>query len=106
MSKKEYGFPQFVLGPQTDLALQGFPDHPHRGQATVTYMIEGESQHEDSEGHKGTIVAGGVQWMVAGKGIIHAEMPVHALSQPDPRGLQLWVDLPENVRLYMISPAL
>jgi quercetin 2,3-dioxygenase len=69
-------------------------------------MIEGESQHEDSEGHKGTIVAGGVQWMVAGKGIIHAEMPVHALGQPDPRGLQLWVDLPEKVCLYMISPAL
>ena len=44
---------------------QGFPDHPHRGQATVTYMLEGSSRHEDSAGHKGTIVAGGVQWMCA-----------------------------------------
>uniref|UniRef100_A0A0W0F8Y3 Pirin domain-containing protein n=1 Tax=Moniliophthora roreri TaxID=221103 RepID=A0A0W0F8Y3_MONRR len=66
----------------------GFPDHPHRGQATVTYMLEGKSQHEDSAGHKGTIETGGVQWMCAGKGIIHAEMPVHADDAPDPRGLQ------------------
>lgn len=44
---------------------QGFPDHPHRGQATVTYMLEGSSRHEDSAGHKGIIVAGGVQWMCA-----------------------------------------
>jgi quercetin 2,3-dioxygenase len=76
---------------------QGFPDHPHRGQATVTYMLEGAWKHEDSEGHKGTIEAGGVQWMTAGRGIIHAEMPVHASGQPDPKGLQLWVDLPEKV---------
>ncbi|KAJ3515804.1 hypothetical protein NLJ89_g1523 [Agrocybe chaxingu] len=68
----------------------GFPDHPHRGQATVTYMLEGSSQHEDSAGHKGTIHAGGVQWMCAGKGIIHAEMPIslnrrvfnHKASEP------------------------
>lgn len=45
--------------------MKGFPDHPHRGQATVTYMLEGSSRHEDSAGHKGTIVAGGVQWMCA-----------------------------------------
>ncbi|KAF9559137.1 hypothetical protein CPC08DRAFT_638063 [Agrocybe pediades] len=77
----------------------GFPDHPHRGQATVTYMLEGSSQHEDSAGHKGTIVQGGVQWMCAGKGIIHAEMPVHAKGQPDPRGLQLWVDLPKKFKM-------
>nr|GAT47292.1 predicted protein [Mycena chlorophos] len=56
----------------------GFPDHPHRGQSTITYMLEGSSRHEDSAGHKGTIETGGVQWMVAGRGIIHAEMPVHA----------------------------
>lgn len=47
---------------------QGFPDHPHRGQATVTYMLEGSSLHEDSAGHKGKIEAGGVQWMCAGRG--------------------------------------
>ncbi|CAL1704871.1 unnamed protein product [Somion occarium] len=77
----------------------GFPDHPHRGQATVTYMLEGSSRHEDSAGHKGTIEAGGVQWMTAGKGIIHAEMPVHAPGVPEPRGLQLWVDLPKEHKL-------
>jgi redox-sensitive bicupin YhaK (pirin superfamily) len=81
----------------------GFPDHPHRGQATVTYMLEGSSRHEDSAGHKGTIVTGGVQWMCAGKGIIHAEMPVHAPGQPDPRGLQLWVDLPKQFK--MVDPS-
>jgi len=77
----------------------GFPDHPHRGQATVTYMLEGSSQHEDSAGHKGTIVPGGVQWMCAGKGIIHAEMPIHVPGSPDPRGLQLWVDLPKQYKM-------
>ncbi|KAF9480120.1 hypothetical protein BDN70DRAFT_878007 [Pholiota conissans] len=80
----------------------GFPDHPHRGQATVTYMLEGESQHEDSAGHRGTIKAGGVQWMCAGKGIIHAEMPVHTKGKPDPIGLQLWVDLPKEFK--MVDP--
>lgn len=77
----------------------GFPDHPHRGQATVTYMLEGASRHEDSAGHKGTIEQGGVQYMVAGKGIIHAEMPVHAPGLPEPRGLQLWVDLPKQYKM-------
>ncbi|KAF9532934.1 RmlC-like cupin domain-containing protein [Crepidotus variabilis] len=81
----------------------GFPDHPHRGQATVTYMLEGSSKHEDSAGHKGTIETGGVQWMCAGKGIIHAEMPVHADGVPEPRGLQLWVDLPKQYK--MVEPS-
>jgi len=81
----------------------GFPDHPHRGQATVTYMIEGSSRHEDSAGHKGTIVAGGVQWMCAGRGIIHAEMPVHEAGSPDPTGFQLWVDLPKEFK--MVEPS-
>ncbi|KAF9264726.1 hypothetical protein L218DRAFT_957931 [Marasmius fiardii PR-910] len=77
----------------------GFPDHPHRGQATVTYMLEGKFQHEDSAGHRGTIETGGVQWMTAGKGIIHAEMPVHGDGNPDPSGLQLWIDLPKQYKL-------
>jgi len=81
----------------------GFPDHPHRGQATVTYMLEGSSRHEDSAGHKGTIVAGGVQWMTAGRGIIHAEMPVHEPGEPEPRGMQLWVDLPKQYK--MVEPS-
>ncbi|KAI0082723.1 hypothetical protein K474DRAFT_1654869 [Panus rudis PR-1116 ss-1] len=81
----------------------GFPDHPHRGQATVTYMLEGSSRHEDSAGHKGTIEAGGVQWMCAGRGIIHAEMPVQGPGIPEPRGLQLWVDLPKQYK--MVEPS-
>ncbi|KAJ3734120.1 RmlC-like cupin domain-containing protein [Lentinula guzmanii] len=82
---------------------QGFPDHPHRGQATVTYMLEGTSRHEDSAGHKGTIETGGVQWMCAGKGIIHAEMPVHEEGLPDPKGMQLWIDLPKEHK--MVDPS-
>jgi len=81
----------------------GFPDHPHRGQATVTYITEGASKHEDSAGHAGTIQAGGVQWMCAGRGIIHAEMPVHEPGKPEPRGLQLWVDLPKQYK--MVEPS-
>ncbi|TFK88697.1 hypothetical protein K466DRAFT_488422 [Polyporus arcularius HHB13444] len=81
----------------------GFPDHPHRGQATVTYMLEGSSLHEDSAGHKGEIKTGGVQWMCAGKGIIHAEMPVSGDGIPDPRGLQLWIDLPKQYK--MVDPS-
>lgn len=81
----------------------GFPDHPHRGQATVTYMLEGSSRHEDSAGHAGTIETGGVQWMCAGKGIIHAEMPVQGKGVPEPRGLQLWVDLPKEFK--MVEPS-
>ncbi|KIJ44108.1 hypothetical protein M422DRAFT_30627 [Sphaerobolus stellatus SS14] len=77
----------------------GFPDHPHRGQATVTYMLGGSFRHEDSAGHQGEIVKGGVQWMCAGRGIIHAEMPVHAPGQPDPEGLQLWIDLPKEQKM-------
>jgi redox-sensitive bicupin YhaK (pirin superfamily) len=77
----------------------GFPDHPHRGQATVTYMIEGSFQHEDSAGHRGTIGPGDVQWMTAGRGIIHAEMPVHGPGIPNPIGLQLWVDLPKQHKM-------
>jgi len=81
----------------------GFPDHPHRGQATVTYITEGASKHEDSAGHAGIIREGGVQWMCAGRGIIHAEMPVHEPGKPEPRGLQLWVDLPKQYK--MVEPS-
>lgn len=77
----------------------GFPDHPHRGQATVTYMLDGQFQHEDFCGHAGKIGPGDLQWMIAGRGIMHAEMPIHRDAQgkklPDPVGLQLWVDLPK-----------
>ena len=70
--------------------IRGFPMHPHRGIETVTYLIHGEIEHKDSLGNAGTIVGGGCQWMTAGRGILHQEMP-----QPSDRmlGLQLWVNL-------------
>ncbi len=71
--------------------LRGFPWHPHRGIETVTYLIEGDIEHGDSLGNKGHILAGGCQWMTAGGGIIHQEMPQAA---PRMLGLQLWLNLP------------
>lgn len=72
--------------------LAGFPAHPHRGFQTVTYMLDGKMRHKDSVGNEGVIEPGGIQWMNAGKGIIHEEMP----EQEDGllRGFQLWVNLP------------
>lgn len=79
----------------------GFPDHPHRGFETVTYMLAGRMRHEDSKGNAGVIGAGGVQWMTAGSGIVHSEMP-----EPDDGvmwGFQLWVNLPASMK--MTAPA-
>ncbi|KAF9164087.1 hypothetical protein DFQ26_001828 [Actinomortierella ambigua] len=75
----------------------GFPDHPHRGFETVTYMLEGSSKHEDFTGHKGTIGPGDLQWMTAGRGIVHSEMPVKA--ETPIHGLQLWVNLPRDQKM-------
>jgi len=71
--------------------VRGFPMHPHRGIETFTFLAEGEVSHKDSLGNEGRILSGGAQWMTAGRGILHQEMP-----QPAPRmlGLQLWVNLP------------
>ncbi|KAH8834687.1 pirin domain-containing protein [Flagelloscypha sp. PMI_526] len=78
----------------------GFPDHPHRGQATLTYVLNGTMKHEDSKGHKGTLEAGGIQLMTAGKGVIHAEMPTWPRpDSPDPIGMQLWIDIPEQFKM-------
>src|SRR5574343_939516 len=68
--------------------IAGFPDHPHRGFETVTYMLEGQMLHRDSAGHEGLLEAGGVQWMTAGRGVIHSEIP----QQEDGvmEGFQLW----------------
>nr|MCU0701464.1 pirin family protein [Myxococcaceae bacterium] len=76
----------------------GAPDHPHRGFETVTYVLEGEAQHEDSAGHRGTIGPGDVQWMTAGAGIVHSEEPSDALKREGGRmhGFQLWVNLPRR----------
>lgn len=74
----------------------GAPDHPHRGFETVTYMLEGEFEHEDSAGHRGTLRPGDVQWMTAGAGVIHSEMPSGEIRRDGGRvhGFQIWVNLP------------
>jgi len=79
----------------------GFPDHPHRGFETVTYMLSGAFCHEDFCGHKGIINVGDLQWMTAGKGIMHCEMPV--AGDEIPHGLQLWVNL--SAKDKMIEPS-
>ena len=80
--------------------MGGFPDHPHRGFETVTYMLEGRMRHRDNTGREGVIGPGGIQWMRAGKGIVHSEMPEQ--SDGRMRGFQLWVNLP--ARLKMSEP--
>lgn len=76
----------------------GFPDHPHRGQETITYLLKGAVDHEDFAGNSGTIEAGDLQFMTAGKGIMHAEMPRQNKDGSSNVGMQLWVDLPEKLK--------
>lgn len=80
--------------------LAGFPDHPHRGFDTVTYMLAGRMRHRDNKGHEGVIESGGVQWMRAARGLVHSEMPEQENGLM--RGFQLWVNLP--ARLKMSDP--
>ena len=82
----------------------GAPDHPHRGFETVTYMLDGSFEHEDSAGHRGALGPGDVQWMTAGRGVVHSEMPSRAIIERGGRvhGFQLWVNLP--ARDKMIAP--
>lgn len=77
--------------------LPGFPMHPHRGIETVTYLLEGSVRHHDSTGGGGVIGPGDLQWMSAGSGIIHEEMPLE--SPNGVRGLQLWVNMPRNLKM-------
>ena len=79
----------------------GFPWHPHRGIETITYVLSGNVDHADSLGNQGTIGAGDVQWMTAGSGIIHQEMP-HGDAQGRMHGFQLWANLPSSLK--MTSP--
>ncbi|KAL2889023.1 Pirin [Ceratocystis lukuohia] len=76
----------------------GFPDHPHRGQETITYLLEGAVDHEDFAGNAGTIRSGDLQFMTAGRGIVHAEMPAQNKDGSANVGLQLWVDLPAKLK--------
>ncbi|MDM7860676.1 pirin family protein [Alteromonas sp. ASW11-36] len=77
--------------------LPGFPSHPHRGFQTVTYMLQGKMRHRDSVGNDGVIESGGIQWMNAGRGIIHEEMPEQ--QEGVLRGFQLWVNLPAKDKM-------
>src|SRR5437867_1746063 len=83
---------------------KGAPDHPHRGFETVTYMLSGSFRHKDSQGHQGKLAAGDVQWMTAGRGVIHSEEPSNEFQQSGGRlhGVQLWVNLPKTDK--MIRP--
>lgn len=72
--------------------IAGFPDHPHRGFETITYMLAGRMKHEDSAGHEGLLESGGVQWMTAGRGVIHSEIPQQEEGVME--GFQLWLNLP------------
>lgn len=77
--------------------LAGFPDHPHRGFETVTYMLEGHMLHQDHLGNRGHLESGGAQWMTAGRGIVHSEMPQQTGGRM--RGFQLWINLPAREKL-------
>ncbi len=77
--------------------IAGFPSHPHRGFETVTYMIAGRMLHQDSAGHQGLLENGGVQWMTAGKGVIHSEIPQQ--EQGVMEGFQLWLNLPARDKM-------
>ncbi|OSQ44591.1 pirin family protein [Thalassospira alkalitolerans] len=109
--KRSVGSPQLdMLDPflmldsiSTDNAddyIAGFPEHPHRGFETVTYMVEGAMRHKDSMGNEGVLRSGGVQWMTAGSGIVHSESP----EQEDGllQGFQLWINLPAKDK--MVAP--
>ena len=87
----------FFESDDPDDYIAGFPSHPHRGFETVTYLLAGKMRHGDNAGHSGVIETGGIQWMTAGRGIIHSEMP----EQEDGRlaGFQLWVNLPSQHKL-------
>ena len=80
---------------------KGAPDHPHRGFETVTYVLSGELEHKDSRGHSGRLSAGDVQWMTAGAGVVHSEMPSARFQREGGRlhGFQLWVNLPRESKM-------
>src|SRR5690242_12790319 len=77
--------------------IGGFPDHPHRGFETITYMIAGRMRHRDSAGHEGLLQNGSVQWMTAGRGVIHSELPEQENGRME--GFQLWLNLPAKDKM-------
>ena len=91
-------FDHFAFNDPLEGPLRGFPYHPHRGIETVTYMLEGSTTHRDSLGNEGVIGPGDVQWMSAGRGILHEEMPRRGPSG-NIYGFQLWVNLPSHLKM-------
>lgn len=91
------------MGPSTHGPgeAKGAPDHPHRGFETVTYLLEGEMEHADSKGNRGTLGPGDVQWMTAGAGVIHSELPSKRFLERGGtmHGFQLWVNLPKSAKM-------
>ena len=77
--------------------IAGFPDHPHRGFETVTYMIDGRMRHRDNAGHEGLLQTGGMQWMTAGRGVVHSELPEQQQGRME--GFQLWLNLPARDKM-------
>jgi len=102
----EQGLDPFLLLDEFDSSspadyIAGFPSHPHRGFETVTYMLDGHMLHEDHLGHRGDLKPGGVQWMTAGRGIIHSEMPQQVAGRM--RGFQLWINLPAAEKMKLAA---
>jgi hypothetical protein len=87
----------FFGSDKADDYIAGFPDHPHRGFETVTYMLAGKMRHADNHGHSGVIAAGGVQWMKAARGLVHSETPEQESGLL--RGFQLWINLPASEKM-------
>jgi len=87
----------FFDSPRAQDYIAGFPEHPHRGFETVTYMLAGRMRHRDNKGGHGVIEPGGIQWMTAGRGLVHSEMPEQ--SEGLMRGFQLWVNLPAKDKM-------
>jgi hypothetical protein len=82
---------------QADDYIAGFPPHPHRGFETITYMLAGRMEYQDNHGNKGVVESGGVQWMTAGKGIVHSEMPAQEAGLM--QGFQFWLNLPASQKM-------
>lgn len=99
--KLEYLDPFLLLdhfgSDKKDDYIAGFPEHPHRGIETVTYMLKGKVTHRDTMGNEGTIEAGDIQWMTAGGGLMHEEMPI--ATDEGLSGFQLWVNLPKDLKM-------
>lgn len=97
-TKQVQTFTPFLMLDHLVKTGNGFPDHPHRGQETITYVLRGNVDHEDFTGSRGTIGTGDLQFMTAGRGVMHAEMPRKDEKGHEPEILQLWVDLPRNLK--------